>query len=142
MLWQRRTLRLCERVRHSGPLVQVIAGEFRRADEGTLKQRRIFKARRGGAPAAPVSATPAAAAPGIGAPATEAAAAPVANNPFAGISLTAPAGGGNPFAGVSLVAPTAIPAPDAAAKVCLLESRCGLVSSWLPCSLGCHVLIC
>ncbi|BDA51158.1 probable E3 SUMO-protein ligase RanBP2 at C-terminar half [Coccomyxa sp. Obi] len=96
---------------------EVIAGEFRRADEGTLKQRRIFKARRGGALAAPVTATAAAVPPGAGGTAAEApAAAPAGANPFAGISLTAPAAGGNPFAGVSLVAPTATPASDAAEK--------------------------
>ncbi len=95
--------------------MQVIAGEFRRADEGTLKQRRIFKARRGGAPAAPVSATAVAVPPGAGGTAAEAPAAPAAGNPFAGISLTP---GGNPFAGVSLVPTVATPTSEAAAKVC------------------------
>ncbi|CAL8466461.1 g5997 [Coccomyxa elongata] len=97
---------------------EVIAGEFRRADEGTLKQRRIFKARRGGAPAAPVSATAAAVPPGAGGTAAEAPAAPAAgNNPFAGISLTAPAAAaGNPFAGVLLVPPVTTPTSEAATK--------------------------
>lgn len=116
--------------------MQVIAGEFRRADKGTLKQRRIFKARRGGAPTAPVSATAATVPPGAGGTAAEAPAASAAGNPFAGISLTAAAAGGNPFAGVSLVPPAATPTPDAAAKVCSPSPCCGLILSCLPCPLG------
>jgi hypothetical protein len=89
---------------------QVIAGEFRRADEGVLKQRRIFKARRGAAPAVPPTASAAAdAQPGAAVSADAGAAAATASNPFAGISLTAPAAGGNPFAGVSLIPPAATP---------------------------------
>ncbi|KAK9902620.1 hypothetical protein WJX75_000372 [Coccomyxa subellipsoidea] len=89
---------------------EVIAGEFRRADEGVLKQRRIFKARRGAAPAVPPTASAAAdAQPGAAVSADAGAAAATASNPFAGISLTAPAAGGNPFAGVSLIPPATTP---------------------------------
>lgn len=88
--------------------LQAITQEFRRADEDMLKKRRIIRTRRG--PAA-VQATVAggAAAPGGGAGAT---------NPFAGISLAAPAGGSsNPFAGVSLITPSAgVPATGEAAS--------------------------
>jgi hypothetical protein len=81
---------------------QAITQEFRRADEDTLKKRRIIKARRGpaGMPASAAAAPDEAGAHKDGS--TPAASA----NPFSGISLMAPVAG-NPFAGVSLVAPSA-----------------------------------
>lgn len=104
-----------------GLVLQVVAGEFRRADESTLKQRRIFKARRGAAAAVPASA----AVPTEGMTATTAGgtAAPAAANPFASISLTAPAGG-NPFSGVSLVPPAdALKPAEVRASCQLLKLR-------------------
>ena len=86
---------------------QEIGEGFARADNTAIKKRKIFKARRGAAPA-PVPASEEATAGGK-APAS------AGSNPFAGISLTpAAAASGNPFAGLSL------PAQAAASKVTLL----------------------
>ena len=82
------------------PLQVVDPGNFSRASEDVLKQRKIVRARRGAAPAGGDAAAKA--------------------NPFAGIQLTgaAPAPAANPFAGVSLLggaaAPAATPAPTPA----------------------------
>ena len=79
---------------------QEIGEGFARADNTAIKKRKIFKARRGAAPA-PVPASEEATAGGK-APAS------AGSNPFAGISLTpAAAASGNPFAGMSLPAQTA-----------------------------------
>jgi hypothetical protein len=84
-------------------------GDWKPADEDTLKKRRIIKVRRGGAALEPVpeDAPAAAAAEGDKAASDKpaaAAAAAASTNPFGGVSLTAPAPAANPFAGVSLAA--------------------------------------
>lgn len=81
-------------------------GDWKPADEDTLKKRRIIKVRRGGAApeAAPEEPPAAAAAEGDKAAASDKPAAAASTNPFGGISLTAPAPAANPFAGVSLAA--------------------------------------
>ena len=96
---------------------QEIGEGFARADNTAIKKRKIFKARRGAAPA-PVSEA---------APATGKAPASAGSNPFAGISLTpAAAASGNPFAGLPL------PAQAAASKVTLLALAALIPESCRP----------
>ncbi len=75
-------------------------GDWKPANEDTLKKRRIIKVRRGGATPEAASADDTAEAAAEADKAENDKPAAGSANPFGGISLTAPAA--NPFAGVSL----------------------------------------
>jgi hypothetical protein len=130
-------------------------GPNSKADEATLAKRKIVRARRGpagAAPSAPAVAAPAAAAaaaaaPAADAPAAAAAAAPVADaggdaapaNPFAGRSLVAAAAvapapaAANPLAGVSLAAASEVrgcASRGGMRRACSAAATCVPSGSW------------